>query len=143
MSLKFVDELHWLRCSISEMSTKRRWNPHVGYTTRILFPNTLRMVFPRKLGNLKRKLIELTVGQHHSNHLRDHCDLRETLYSSPVPQNLCAFQKGKSAIISCNTRLCLELTYFLSSGYFLLDFLMHSPREDMESAYDYRSLLRG
>ena len=99
------------------------------------------MIFPRQLGKLKSILTAPTVAQHQRNHLRDYCDFRETLNSSPVPQNLCAFQKWKPAVVSCDIRQYLELNYFLSSGYVLLDLLMHSPQEDMESAYDYRSLL--
>ena len=85
------------------------------------------MIFSGKQGNSISTLTTLIVGQHYRNHLRDYCNLCETLYPSPIPQNLCAFEKGRLAPVRCDPRLYLELGHFLSSGHLLLNLHVHSP----------------
>lgn len=65
------------------------------------------------------------VCQSQRHHLRSCCDLCETLHPSPVPENLCAFQKREPTFIYSNPCLYLELGGILPSGHALLDLYMH------------------
>ena len=69
--------------------------------------------------------MRLTVGQPHGNNLRSRYNLCETLYPSPIPQNLCPYQKRKPAFVCYNLRLYLELGHILCRGHLILDFLMY------------------
>ena len=71
-------------------------------------------------------LTAFAVGQSRRHHLRSHRDLCKTLHPSPVPPNICAFQKRQSTSIHSNPYLYLELGGILPSGYPLLDLYMHS-----------------
>ena len=84
------------------------------------------MIFSGKSGSSVPKLTTLTVGQYKRDPLRDYCNLCETLYPSPIPQDLCAFEKGRPTAVYCDPRLYLELGHFLSSGHLLLDLHVHT-----------------
>ena len=81
------------------------------------------------------------MGQYRRNHLCNYRNLREAVYPSSVPQDFCAFQERKPAVVYCNQCLHMEPGYLLSRGHSLLNLHVLTTGKDLESLDAHRSLL--
>lgn len=81
------------------------------------------------------------VGLHVGNSLRSDRLFHQTLYSSPVPQNLRSEPQSRHVHIRWSPRNPMAPLIILSHSHLFCDFHMHSTRETLESFDTTRTLL--